>query len=306
MARDLGVSRKTIRRYVAKCGTALVDATGRSRIEIVRQGSRRLVRLAPRTATLPAGTYQVATVQLARTVLRFLGGTVLESGLADVWERCVAALPADQRTRLAHLDRKLVSIAFAEKAYRQHDDTVDILLRALVDQKRLRIDYRGKRGEGRVHPFDPYTLAVHRGGLYLMGYSYAYAKVITLAVERIRRAALLGEGFAYPAAWDPRRFRRRVFGLVGGEETTVEVAIHDPDTAALIRTRRLGLGERFVRRDDGSTVMRCRVRGTTELASWLLGFGETVEVLSPPALRRAMAARVRATAARYEGGAPAE
>lgn len=303
MARELAVSGKTIERYLDKCGEALVDVDGRSRLEIVKRGGRRVARLAPRTATLGAGTYQAATLQLARTVLRFLGGTVLESGLADMWEKCMAALPPDQRDRLAHLDRKLVSIAFAEKEYRTHDDTVDVLVRGLVDQKRLRIDYRGKRGEGRVHPFDPYTLAVHRGGLYLMGHSHTYEKVITLAVERIRRATLLPEGFEYPASWNPRRHRRRVFGLMGGDEVAVEVVIRDPDTETLIRARRLGLDERFEGRADGSTLMRCRVRGTSELASWLLGFGPHVEVLSPPELRAAIARQLRTAAARYGGEA---
>jgi hypothetical protein len=35
---------------------------------------------------------------------------------------------------------------------------VDRTLRGLVDQRWLRI-YGGKRGEGNVHLFDPYTLA---------------------------------------------------------------------------------------------------------------------------------------------------
>jgi len=299
IARDLAVSGKTVDRYLAKCAEALVDADGRSRLEVVRRGDRRMARLRPRTGTLAVGTYQAVTLQLARTVLRFLGGTVLESGLADVWEKCLAGLSPDQQARLAHLDRKLVSIAFAEKEYRGHETTVDVILRALVDQRRLRIDYRGKRGEGRLHPFDPYTLAVHRGGLYLVGFSHTYDRIITLAVERIRRATLLAERFDYPRSWNPRRHRRRVFGLMAGEETTVEVAIHDPDAAILIRARRLGLDERFETRADGSMWMRCRVRGTAELASWLLSFGPHVEVLSPPGLRRAMAQQLQAALARY-------
>lgn len=304
IGRDLAVSGKTLDRYLRKCGEALVDVDGRSRLEILVRGGRRLARLAPRTGQLSAGAYQAATLQLARTALRFLAGTVVDSGLADIWDRCMAALPADQRARLAQLDRKLVSIAFAEKDYRQHEDTVDILLRALVDEKRLRIDYRGKRGEGRIHPFDPYTLAVHRGGLYLMGLSHTYERVITLAVERIRRATLLPERFEYPRSWNPRKHRRRVFGLVAGDEVEIAVAIRDPDAELLIRSRRLGLDERFEAQADGTTVMRCRVRGTAELTSWLLGFGPHVEVVSPPDLRGAMAAELRAALARYDPRPP--
>jgi predicted DNA-binding transcriptional regulator YafY len=299
IARELDVSDKTLDRYLRKCGEALTDEQGRPRLEIVRRGGRRLARLAPRGGRLDAGVFQTATLQLARTVLRFLGGTTLESGLSDVWERCLASLPEAQRERLTHLDRKLVSIAFAEKEYRQHDDTIDAILRALVFERRLRVDYRGRHGEGRIHPFDPYTLAVHRGGLYLIGFSHTYDKVITLAVERIRRATLLDEHFAYPAAWNPRKHRRRVFGLMSGDEASVVVRIRDADVETLIRARRLGLDERFESEPDGTTLMRCRVRGTAELASWLRSFGSAVEVLEPAALRAEMAAEARALAARY-------
>jgi proteasome accessory factor B len=71
----------------------------------------------------------------------------------------------------------------------------------------------------------------------------------------------------------------------------------------LIRARRLGLGERFEPQPDGTTLMRCRVRGTSELASWLLSFGAHVEVLEPPALRAEMATALHAAAARYGAAA---
>jgi proteasome accessory factor B len=299
MARELDVSQKTLERYVRKCAEVLTDAGGTTRLEVVQRAGRRVARLVPAGGRLDAGTFQIATLQLARTVLRFLGGTALESGLSDVWDRCLAALPDEQRSRLAHLDRKLVSIAFAEKEYRQHDETIDAILRAVVGQRRLKIDYRGRHGEGRTHPFDPYTLAVHRGGLYLLGLSHTYEKVITLAVERIRRATFMDERFEYPEHWDPRKHRRRVFGLMSGEEAQVVIRILDPDTEILIRSRRLGLAERFEPQPDGTTLLRCRVRGTAELASWLLSFGPHVEVLQPPALRAEMAAALGAAAARY-------
>jgi predicted DNA-binding transcriptional regulator YafY len=78
------------------------------------------------------------------------------------------------------------AIPFVEKHYRHLDDTVDRILRGLIEQRRLRIDYGGTRGAGRVHAFDPYTLAVYRGGLYLIGRSDRYEKIIYLAVEPLR------------------------------------------------------------------------------------------------------------------------
>jgi len=44
----LGVSTRSLERYVRACAQFVTDRAGRSRIEIVRHGDRRLVRLAPR------------------------------------------------------------------------------------------------------------------------------------------------------------------------------------------------------------------------------------------------------------------
>jgi predicted DNA-binding transcriptional regulator YafY len=42
------------------------------------------------------------------------------------------------------------------------------------------------------------------------------------------------------------------------------------------------------------------VRGTTELTSWVLGFGDQAEVLEPESLREAVAAELSRAAARYQ------
>jgi predicted DNA-binding transcriptional regulator YafY len=73
----------------------------------------------------------------------------------------------------------------------------------------------------------------------------------------------------------------------------------DPETAALLRARRLGLGERFHPRKDGTTLVSMRVRGIDELANWVLGFGPHVKVLRPAALRERVARDLRAASELY-------
>jgi proteasome accessory factor B len=153
---------------------------------------------------------------------------------------------------------------------------------------------------GRVHTFDPYTLVVYRGGLYLIGRSDRHDKVIYLAVERIHSVELEAEHFEYPARYSPRGHHRGVFGIIEGDETRVELLLMDPETAALLRARRLGLAERFQPRSDGTTLLTMRVRGIDELANWVLGFGPHVKVLRPAALRERVVRDLRAASELYE------
>jgi len=299
-AEELGVSVRSVERYVKACAEFITDPAGRPKIEIVSQGGRRTVRLASRVAPRESTVFQVASVRLAGALLRFAGGTVLEQLLNDARERLESvARPADQPL-LAGLKRKFYAIPFAEKHYRHLDDTIDSILRGLVEERRLRIDYGGKSGPGRVHTFDPYTLAVYRGGLYLIGRSDRHDKVIYLAVERIRSVELTTERFEYPARYSPRRHHRGVFGIIEGEEMHVELLLMDPETTALLSARRLNLGERFQRRNDGTTLLRMRVRGIDELTNWVLGFGPHVQVLRPAALRERVARDLRAASESYD------
>src|SRR5262249_52960514 len=132
-----------------------------------------------------------------------------------------------------------------------------------------------------------------------IGHSDRYEKIIYLAVERIRSVELGTDRFEYPARYSPRRHHRGVFGIIGGEETRVELLLMDQETAALLRARRLDLGERFQPRKDGTTLLIMRVRGIDELANWVLGFGPHVQVLRPAALRERMARDLRAAGALY-------
>jgi predicted DNA-binding transcriptional regulator YafY len=299
-AEELGVSVRSVERYVKACAEFITDSAGRPKIEIVSHGGRRTVRLASRVAPRESTVFQVASVRLAGALLRFAGGTVLGQLLNDARERLESvARPSDQPL-LAGLKRKFYAIPFAEKHYRHLDDTIDSILRGLVEQRRLRIDYGAKSGAGRVHTFDPYTLAVYRGGLYLIGRSDRHDKLIYLAVERIRSVELAAERFEYPVRYSPRRHHRGVFGIIEGEEMHVELLLMDPQTAALLSARRLNLGERFEPRNDGTTLLRMRVRGIDELTNWVLGFGPRVQVLRPAALRERVARDLRAANGLYK------
>src|SRR5262249_57454550 len=99
----------------------------------------------------------------------------------------------------------------------------------LSKEGRVGIDYGG--GTSRVHTFDPYTLAVYRGGLYLMGRSEHHYDVINLAVERIRSVEVTQERFEYPDRYSPRRHHRGVFGIMRGDETRVELLLMDAGIA---------------------------------------------------------------------------
>lgn len=296
---ELGISERTLLRYLAACRRGLVDAEGRPLLEVRAHAGRRTLRLADHGRPTDTNTWEALSYYFALTVFDFLDGTVLKEGVAALWERFLRALPRATQVKLADFDRKFHSIPYAVKDYRAHDDTLDLIVRCLVGQHTMRLDYTPIWGESQAHDFDPYTLALYRGGLYLIGRSHRRRRIIYLAVERIGRAEQRPEHFVYPARYSPARHTEGMFGIVEGEEQRVALLLLNEDTARLLTSRRLHPTQRFEARPDGTTLLTMRVRGTRELVNWILSLGPFVRVLEPEGLRHEVRDSLAAAARLY-------
>jgi len=297
---ELDISERTLLRYLSVCREELVDRNGKPILESFRRGDRRMLRIAAAAPAQESGAYEVLLLYFALSVFRFLDGTVLKEGVEGLWQRLHRSLPKNQQIRLAHFDRKFFAVDHAVKDYADLDERIDELIRALVDQRRLQIDYAGLLGDGHVHRFDPYTLVMYRGGLYLIGLSHHYRKIIYLAVERIRAITRTGEQFDYPKSYSPQKHTEGVFGIVDGAETEVTLQLLSEETTAYLSARRIHPTQKFRPRRDGTTELSLRVRGTAELMHWILGFGPYIKVLKPKALRDEVRTALREAAELYD------
>jgi len=239
------------------------------------------------------GNLEASATDDAREPVGDLKG-VERKNAARVWRE-----PAD----LAALDRKFYAIAYAPKDYRGLNHLLNPIVRGLIREYRLQIDY----ATGLVHEVDPYTLIAYRGGLYLIGKTHLNNRITTLAVERMRKVELLqGDGggfrkFAYPRTFHPDRYTQGAFGIMVEEDPTdVEILIQNRETEDYLRARNVHPSQQFTQRQDGKTGLAMTVRGTTELRNWVLGFGTWLTVLTPVALRDEVSTLLRQAARNYQ------
>ncbi|SRR5579875_892938 len=292
--RELDITERTLLRYVAACRKGLRDWTGRPIFEVVHRGSRRWLRLCSATRSPDSNPYRAASLYFTLTTLRFLEGTVMKESVEDLWDRSFKNLPAHEHDRLKNFDRKFYAVPYAPKDYHDYDTQIDVILRAIIGQNVIRVDYAGLTGEGKQHDFEPYTLVGYRGGLYVLGLSRRHRNVIYLAVERIRSVDFIADRdgnrlrFAYPKGYHPAKHLDGTFGLLDGPETKVELLLLE-NTEAYLRHRMIHPTQKFHRRRDGKTVLTMRVRGTTELRNFILSLGPWVKVLGPASLRDELA-----------------
>ncbi len=301
--RELGISDRTLKRYLAAGKEALVDRLGRPYFQVVSDGGKPKLRMPAFRKPLESTAYQAVSLYFTLAILRFLEGTVLEEGIEDLWETFSKSLPAYERADLATLDRKFYAIPYAPKDYRGLGHLLNPVIQGLIREYRLRIEY----ATGLVHEVDPYTLVAYRGGLYLIGKTHVNGQITTMAVERMRKVELIaGEGggfqkFAYPPGFRPERHTEGAFGIIVEEKpTNVEILIHNDDTEAYLRSRNVHPSQRFIKGRDGKVRLTMTVRGTTELRNWVLGFGPWLEVLKPAGLREEVSGLLRRASRNYK------
>ena len=80
--------------------------------------------------------------------------------------------------------------------------------------------------------------------------------------------------------------------MIRGKEVTRVRIWFDEKVARYVQRRMWHPTQRF-RRVSGGVEMTMDVRGTTEIVSWVLGFGDKARVVAPRALTEAVSAELR-------------
>ncbi len=90
--------------------------------------------------------YRAASLYFTLTLLRFLEGTVMKESVEDLWDRSFKNLPTHEQERLKDFDRKFYAVPCALKDYHDYDTQLDAILRAVIGQNDIRVDYAGLTG----------------------------------------------------------------------------------------------------------------------------------------------------------------
>jgi predicted DNA-binding transcriptional regulator YafY len=296
IAERLGVDIRTAARYLHA-----VEAEGAPLYgEMVDR--RKVWRLMPsaRRETITLSTSQMVSLFLSRRVFDFLAGTGFKEDLDEVFAALETTLRRKDFVAARNLDRKFYDVNEAPHQYEGRIEHVNDIITALLREERLRVRY-GEGPDSKAFLLDPYTLFVYKKGLYLAGYSHRHRELRRFSLDGFRRVDWQrGQGFAYPPGYQPGTLAEGAFGLIGGEPTAVRIRF-DASVGRFVRRRRWHPTQRL-RAVPGGVELTMQVRGTTELASWVLGFGDKAEVLEPAALRAQVAGELRRAAARYEAG----
>ncbi|MFC2039857.1 helix-turn-helix transcriptional regulator [Chloroflexota bacterium] len=160
---------------------------------------------------------------------------------------------------------------------------------AWVSLRRLKITYRSLSAKKAVERIvDPYYIEPAAPGhaSYVIGYCHLKGSIRTFKIERIETIELTEESYSIPSDFDANEYLGSSWGIVVEEEIkTVKLRIADPEIMRIMGETVWHPSQAFEMQRDGSMIMALKVTDTYELLSWILGWGEKMEVLEPPEIR---------------------
>ncbi len=307
LTRRLGVSDRTLLRYVQTLKDTFFDDEGEPLIETVRSQETGRLRFRRKRVDMKGTAYELMSLYLALDLMAFLDGTFLHKGAQEVLDRLQQTLSKDHghetSLMLKDFHKKFFHWTEAPKDYSAHNEMLSHLVKALVLQRKVEIAYQSPGKPERTHEIAPLSMLMFKRALYLVGHKYSEdqdkPRELTFAVERIRDVRLLSDGFYYPDDYHPEQRFQHAFGLVReSKPVRVELWFH-PTVAQNVASRRWHPSQKAELRRDGSLTLAFHIELGMELKSWILSYGRYARVIEPETLRDEIAEEMRQALATY-------
>lgn len=287
LAASLEVGRRTIRRDIETL--SLVFPVSDEMVggrKVFRIEPRALGKLADASFTLP----ELCAFYLHRSQLACTGGAAIDPDLTSALEKVGKALGPKMRK---YLDQVAGVLTWKHEAAAlgvpdANSATVDSLIRAAIDRRRVRMEYYSLAA-GRVKPYviEPYRLTFGNGGLYLYAFVPVYSEMRTFAVQRIKKLSVTEQVFD-PMSNAPEDPYKDSIGIwAGGERELIRLEF-SPRLAPYIEERTWADEQEIAHQPDGSIVLTMKKAIDLPLRSWILGFGHQARVLRPSGLAKAI------------------
>lgn len=181
---------------------------------------------------------------------------------------------------------------------------IDPLLKAIKNQTTLNIFYQSfKASKEQTHIIYPYLLKEYRNRWFLLG-CYNKRKVVAiLALDRIKNIEVNNTlPFIEPKEFEVSTFFDNVIGVSKTlhQKTQKIVFKAIPRMCPYIITKPLHPSQKILKEDNTGIIFSLDVIVNMELERELLGFGETIKVLSPKSLQTTLIQRMDLMRKLYE------
>jgi proteasome accessory factor B len=176
------------------------------------------------------------------------------------------------------------------------------LSEAVLHSVEIGFDYdKGEVGPLTRRRLQPWHLCCVDNQWYVIGHDIDRKAKRTFAVARMSAVRLTRRAFQRPRDFSIKDHLGGAFGIFAGSGDHRIRLRFDGWAVKIVRERFWHESQKFFEGKNGTLEMELHLSSLEEVQRWILSFGERVEVLQPPALRRTISEIAATVAARHRG-----
>ncbi len=240
--------------------------------------------------------YEIQHIQLAIKTLRKFNGATILSGLEGILQKLESNVHLKNKKELESV------IDFEKTPIAQGYEWIDILVKHILNKEVLNIKYRRyAQPISKEHEIHPYLLKEYRNRWYLLGLNSKHGVLQMLALDRIESIVANSSTYRQDQKPDSDAFFKDTLGISVSYKEKIKVELQfSPSQAFYIKTQPIHHSQHIVAESEEGLVISLDVIESYELNSIILSYGNDVEVVSPPALRKQILSILKETVKKYE------
>ncbi|MCA9070200.1 MAG: YafY family transcriptional regulator [Planctomycetaceae bacterium] len=221
-------------------------------------------------------------------------GVPFQEAARSAAAKLMGSLPEHVRTRI-HEMRRTVSVQLApHNTLSDSHDNYRRLTDALMKRQQVEIQYRRPlESEPLKIRICPYHVLFKQRSWYVIGRSLTHNQVRTFNMGRISHVKGLDANYKIPRSFRLSRYLGNAWSLIRETGDSHDVVIRfQPMVAQNVAEVQWHKTQKLDWRPDGTLDFHANVEGLTEIAWWILGYGDQAEVLKPKKLRQQIQQRI--------------
>lgn len=204
--------------------------------------------------------------------------------VASVFQKLNSVVPATLRDEI----RKTLAWMQKHPKNERYLRTLSILVDAWVFRRQVKITYRSLEAEhASTRIIEPYFIEPAAGGHsnYVIAFCHRTNSLRTFKIERIKTIETTVTPYKIPSDFEANEYFGSSLGVtVEGEPKIIKLRL-TPGLARIMEETTWHPSQGLEKNRDGSIIMTLRVGYTAEVFSWILQWGDGVEVLGPEDVR---------------------
>ncbi|MCW6059924.1 helix-turn-helix transcriptional regulator [Clostridium sporogenes] len=156
---------------------------------------------------------------------------------------------------------------------------------AIITRNKIKIKYNSLNTGEKERIVRPYAVFQYKGSMYFVGYCELRQKIREFKISRIMSYEILSEKFERTYNFNFIEYMQDCFGIFKDEEIELKLKIKYP-MSQIVKEKIWSDNQEIIDIEDKSIIFKAKLRGITEIKSWILSMGQSVEVIAPSSLKR--------------------